>query len=386
VDHDVRRSTRTHADEIRLWRPGEQPVPDWMPPHIVGNIAANGTFEVATDRGHVRVHPGSTVIERCGAVWVRPLDETEAFVRDLEKNGSAALNNVGPGKASRFGAAVTRKRNAESPEELAQRPRYPPAIGSLPSIEWIHINRLSIDSQYQRSTENMASQRLIANIAAKFDWRLCSPLVVSRRADEVLAIIDGQHRWRAARLRGDIPQLPCCVFRYEDMKEEARMFIVANRARKPISRLDDYYAALAAADEDAIEIEQIVRAAGFSVSRATSSTAWRPSEIAFTSGIAKAIRRSGVPVAADALNKLSLAFREQKLQQGGALFGALVDILSKPSPEFDPDRLMSALSTRKADEWGQFVVGIIAGSAREARMRDAIMAAYEKVPVKIKKK
>ncbi len=34
------------------------------------------------------------------------------------------------------------------------------------------------------------------------------------------------------------------------------MFIVANRARKPINRLDDYLAALAAADEDALKIER----------------------------------------------------------------------------------------------------------------------------------
>src|SRR5882757_2000324 len=388
MDCDVRLSTRTHADEIRVWQHGELPLPEWIPPHIIGNIAANGTFEVVTERGHVRVHPGNTVIERCGTVWVCPLDETPSFIKALRKNGSAALNNIGPGKASRFGSAVASKSNGEpaTAEGMVQRPRYAaPPIGSLPSIEWVHIKRLSIDSQYQRSTENSASRRLIGNIAAKFDWRLCSPLVVSRRADEALAIIDGQHRWRAACLRDDIPQLPCCVFRYEDMKEEARMFIVANRARKPINRLDDYYAALAAADEDAIEIERIVRTAGFSISRNTSAAAWRPGEIAFTSGISKAIRRFGVAIASEALTSLSLAFRDQKLQHGGALFGALVEILSKPVTDFDPGRLLSALRTHNADEWGQYVTGIIAGHAREVTLRGAIMAAYEKVPAKVKK-
>lgn len=385
---DVRLSTRTHADEIRVWRHGELPMPEWIQPHIIRNVATNGTFEVATERGHVRVHPGNTVIERCGTVWVCPLDEAAAFVDSLRKNASAALNNIGPGKASRFGMRVTRKSNNKpaAAGESIQRPRYTAPVGSLPSIEWVHINRLSIDRQYQRSTENAASQRLIANIAVKFDWRLCSPLVVSRRTDDVLTIIDGQHRWRAVCLRDDIPQLPCCVFRYESMKEEARMFIVANRARRPINRLDDYYAALAAADEDAIEIEQIVRTAGFSISRSTSSTAWRPGEISFTSGIARAIRRFGPTIASAALTNLSRAFRDQKLQHGGALFGALVEILSKPGPDFDPDRLLSVLSARKADEWGQCVTGIIAGHAREAALRDAVMAAYEKVPAKAKKK
>ena len=388
MNFDVRLSTRTHADEIRVWRHGELPLPEWIQPHIIRDVATNGTFEVATERGHLRVHPGHTVIERCGAVWVCPLDEAAAFVDTLRKQESPALNNIGPGKVSRFGVGVTRKSNNKSAmaKETTQRPRHPAPVGSLPSIEWVHINRLSIDDQYQRSTENAASQRLIANIAAKFDWRLCSPLVVSRRTDDVLTIIDGQHRWRAACLRDDIPQLPCCVFRYENMKEEARMFIVANRARKPINRLDDYYAALAAADEDAIEIEQIVRAAGFSISRNTSSAAWRPGEIAFTSGISKAIRRFGATKTSSALVILSRAFRDQKLQHGGALFGALVEIFSKPAPDFDADRLLSALSARKADEWGKYVTGVIAGHTREATLRAAIMAAYEKVPANAKKK
>ena len=64
-----------------------------------------------------------------------------------------------------------------------------------------------------------------------------------------MVIIDGQHRWAAAVRRGDLLQLPCCLFTYDNPEDEARMFIVANRARKPMNRLDDFHAALAAADE-----------------------------------------------------------------------------------------------------------------------------------------
>lgn len=57
------------------------------------------------------------------------------------------------------------------------------------------------------------------------------------------------------------------------------MFIVANRARKPINRLDDFYAAVAAGDEDALEIQQLVTSAGLRVARNTSATGWRPGEV-----------------------------------------------------------------------------------------------------------
>jgi len=383
MTRDVRLSTRTRSDEIRLWRHGELPLPEWMPSHMIGDIALNGTFEVGTDGGHVRVHPGNTVIERHGSVCVCPTDEAPAYLESLKRTASAALNNIGPGKSSRFGTGSTQSKGRKHKTITEpQRPRYPAPIGCFPSIEWVHITRLSIDSTYQRSTDNSASRRLIASIAAKFDWRLCAPLVVSRRADDVLTIIDGQHRWMAVCQRDDIPQLPCCVFRYENMKEEARMFIVANRARKPINRLDDYYAALAAADEDALEIEQLVRAAGLRIARSTSFAGWRPGEIAFTSAIAKTIQRFGAPIASGALTNLAVAFHDQKLTHGGALFGALVRIMSKPCPDFDPDRLLSVLSTRNADEWGKCVTGISSGNEREVALRAAIMAAYESVPVK----
>lgn len=157
------------------------------------------------------------------------------------------------------------------------------------------------------------------------------------------------------------------------------MFIVANRARKPINRLDDYFAALAAADEDALEIQQLVAGAGLSIARNTSSAAWRPGEVAFTSAIANAIRRFGAEITSDALSTMAEAFPNQKLTHGGAIFGALVRIMSQPDPEFDPDRLMSTLQSRTIDEWGSFAVGLNGGDRRVAAFHDAIMDAYHKI-------
>jgi hypothetical protein len=124
-----------------------------------------------------------------------------------------------------------------------------------------------------------------------------------------------------------------------------------------------------------------VRAAGFCIARSTSCSAWRPGEIAFTSAIARTIQKFGAPIASGALTNLAVAFHDQKLTHGGALFGALVRIMSKPCPDFDPDRLLNALGTRTADEWGECVKGISSGNEREAALRVAIMSVYESVPV-----
>jgi hypothetical protein len=379
--HNQHLSTSIQGNKnIRIWTHGEFPMPDWVPQHMAGGIEPNGTFMLATELGRARVHLGNVIIERYGIVWVRAIDEAPDFVEGLKITAEQPNANVGPGKIRQFGTGGRTKSKAKrtTSEIIDRRPRYSPPIGSQPSIEWIHLSRLSIDDVYQRSTDNEASRRLIASIATKFDWRLCGPLVVSRRTDDTLTIIDGQHRWMAASKRGDIPQLPCCVFRYESIEEEARMFILANRARKPMNRLDDYFAALAAADEDALEIQQLVMDAGLRVSRNTSSTAWGPGEIAFTAAIANSVRKFGPAITSAVLTNMAVAFPEQKLRHGGAIFGGLIRVMSRPGPDFDPDRLVRVLQTKTADEWGAYVVGLKGGDTRAMALRDAIIDAYDK--------
>jgi len=381
--HSRNPSFGAQGNGTRAWKYDKFPMPDWIQ-DLAGDIQSNGTFSLPTDSGHVRVHPGNIVIERAGSLWVRSGDEAAALLESFEQNTDSMIMNIGPGKACRFGTNATPKSRARIARQKTANDRrgYPAPVGAPPSIEWIHLNMLSVDSAYQRSTENAASRRLIAGITAKFDWRLCAPLVVSRRAEDKLVIIDGQHRWLGACGRDDVPHLPCCVFKYKDMQEEARMFILANRARKPISRLDDFYAAVAAGDEDALEIQQLVADAGLRVARSSSSVGWHPGEVAFTSSIANAIRKFGPPITTAALKHMSAAFSDQKLLNGAAILGALAVILSKAEPDFEPDRLTRALRTRKLDEWGLVAAGLKCGDYRIAALRKAIMETYNKVALK----
>lgn len=371
----------THDKNVRAWTHGQLPMPDWILLHMAGGIEANGTFEIKTELGHVRVHPGNVIVEHGGIVWVCEHGEVDALMERLKLHANQAIPSIGPGKAHQFGSGGKSANRGKTggDKKKARRLAFQPPVGSLPSIEWVQLNRLSVDSTYQRSTDNETSRRLITSIATKFDWRLCTPLVVSRRSDDTLVIIDGQHRWMAVCMRSDTPQLPCCIFRYANIEEEARMFIVANRARKPISRLDDYYAALTAADEDAIEIHEIVTSAGLRIARNTSATAWRPGEIAFTSSIANAIRRFGPAITSAALTNMAVAFPNQKMTHGGAIFGGIVRIMSQPEPDFDPDQLVTVLQTRKADEWGLFAAGLHGGDRRVEALHDAIMTVYRKL-------
>lgn len=191
--------------EVRSWTNDGSFVPDWVRNQMSGDIASNRTFLISTPVGTVRVHLGDVVVEHQGQLWSRSPDEVPQLIEGFKAEVSLPIAAIGPGKAAQFGTKSKAGKGTRRGGERKIGFRLP--IGKMPSIEWVHTAELSVDQSYQRSIDNEGSRRLIASIAANFDWRLCAPLVVSRRSDGSKVIIDGQHRWAAAVRRGDLLQL-----------------------------------------------------------------------------------------------------------------------------------------------------------------------------------
>ena len=366
----------TARGDVQLWRQGSGPAPGWLMPWMIGRVEANGTFLIETPLGQQRVHRGYVVVEQAGDVYAWPAEEVDERVAELKDRvaaASRAANMVGPGKSLKTAIPPSRRSNHKRKIERVR--SYRPVRGAPPSIEWVSVADLLVDSDYQRSIENDTSQRLIAAIAAHWDWRLCMPLAVSRR-DDGRYVIDGQHRLAAARLRPDIPHLPCCIASYEGPADEAAMFVAANRARRAISRLDDFHAALVAGDEDAIEVNRIVMAAGLKVSRQTRSQAWLPGEVSFTSSIANVIGKHGDELVLEALSAMATAFEGQVFSNGSPVFLGLTRILVRPPEGLDRDRLFRALRMFDMKGWGSFVKDAKGTDMRAMAMRTAILEAY----------
>ncbi|MCJ2080783.1 DUF6551 family protein [Methylobacterium sp. J-090] len=363
--------TACQLGDVRNWTNDGSFIPDWVRMQMSGDVASNGTFLIVTLVGTARVHLGDVVIEHRGQLWSRSPEEVPQLIDGFDAEVSLPIAAIGPGKAAQFGtkskAGKGRTRGGE------RKIGFRPPIGKMPSIEWVHTTELSVDQSYQRSIDNEGSRRLIASIAANFDWRLCAPLVVSRRPDGSKVIIDGQHRWAAAVRRGDLLQLPCCLFTYDSPEDEARMFIVANRARKPMNRLDDFHAALAAGDEDALEIQRLVTEAGLRVARNTASTAWKAGEVAFTSSIAAALRRYGPPIVSAALTSIAEAYEARPLTYGASIFGALIKLFANPPEGFDPDDLVPTLRHFDMASLGEIIRGLNGGDTRTAAVHAAIL-------------
>ena len=360
-------------DNLRHWSNDGTPMPDWIRNALCGEPSPNGTFLIKTRVGAARVHLGHVVIEHRGDLWCRTPEEVSDLVAGFAAEDSNTVTAIGPGKSAQFGTMSKARQGKQA--SAAKRSTYRDAIGTPPSIEWVSVESLSFDPTYQRSIDNAGSRRLIGSIAANFDWRLFAPMIVSRRPDGTKVIIDGQHRWAAAVRRGDLPHLPCCLFTYETPEDEARMFILANRARKSMNRLDDFYAALAAADEDALEIQRLVTDAGLTVSRNMSAVARQPGEITFTSSIAAALRRHDEPVVSAALTALSEAFEGVALAQGSSVFNALVSMFSDPPCDFDPDGLVQALRRVDSEGFRNIIRDLQGSEDRAAALKTAITAA-----------
>lgn len=236
-----------------------------------------------------------------------------------------------------------------------------PPLGRMPVPAFIPPSELQVDPAYQRSLDTRASQKLILDIAINWHWDMCQMLVVARRPDGGLFVIDGQHRLAAARLRGDIGQLPCVVVDHASAASEAQNFVAINQKRKPLSRLDVFQAALASGNPVAEAINAAMEDAGLTFTRMNNPAQWKPGMVSNIAGIQHGWHRHGAAVSRAAMLVLAQGFKGQKLQYAGTIYPGIVAVCAKEMPPtggtdhvFAGDRfsrLCAMLSRRSQAQW-----------------------------------
>lgn len=203
--------------------------------------------------------------------------------------------------------------------------KFKAAKGRMPTLQFCRPSELRIDPAYQRDVSNGASQTLIRRIAENWNWDLCQPLVVARRVDltERLFVIDGQHRLEAARVRGDIDQLPCVIVSYGSAADEAANFVALNQVRRPLSGLDLFKAAIASGDEEACAIMAAMEAAGLSLAPHINWISWKPGMVSQVGAVRQAWRKHGPAATSEALQVLATAWAGKVLAYAGTVFPGL---------------------------------------------------------------
>lgn len=228
-------------------------------------------------------------------------------------------------------------------------------VDKIDVLDWGTIQSLPMSSlvsfEYNRPVRDPHWKK----IAKHFNPSECDALVVNRRADGTLALIDGQHR-KMALLAVFGPEVtwPCRVVRGLTFQQEAEMFRALNEQRRPVTVVERFNAALLAKDQEAMEIESIVKNSGYKLS--LNGTQMR--------------RQGGVGciVAAGTLLQIHRSYREGMLAEvlgiireaygtkvgpSGEILRAIASFLSTYHDEFDRNRLLLVLGRLPLSTWEQ---------------------------------
>lgn len=162
-------------------------------------------------------------------------------------------------------------------------------------LSWLSKGLIDVDLDYQRNT----NQAKVLDIARNWSWVACGTITVADR-DGTFYAIDGQHRVAAARLRSDITNLPCVIFKVDGVRAEAEGFLAANTGRKPLTGIDKYRAKILTADEATVALSGLLDRAGYTV-RNSSDKATAKAVAMFAKLAARDL---------DALNKVFMVFAE----------------------------------------------------------------------------
>jgi hypothetical protein len=138
-------------------------------------------------------------------------------------------------------------------------------LGQKPELRWIKLTQLYIPTEYQRSVRSDASAKNINYIKNHFNWADCGALIVCplpHANPPQYAVIDGQHRFRAAESHGGIDELPCVVIGGRGASEQARNFVTINSKRVKLHPLQEYQAAVVAGEPDAVALQAILDKCG----------------------------------------------------------------------------------------------------------------------------
>jgi hypothetical protein len=127
--------------------------------------------------------------------------------------------------------------------------------------EMLELCKLQVDREYQRFQSKLAVKRLIDH----YCHLALDPILVGRRSDGSLWIVDGQSR-RDMGLAFNWRVIEAKTFKSSGRAHEAHLFKICNMNRRGMKLADLYKACLTAGDQETLEIDALVRKHGLLVS------------------------------------------------------------------------------------------------------------------------
>jgi hypothetical protein len=221
----------------------------------------------------------------------------------------------------------------------------------LLELAWLPVDKLGVDTRYQRTLESRRSQKLIEDIAERFRWSAFQAVLATIDAAQRAAgrtgwlVIDGQHRVEAARRRG-ITHVPAVVVSAASIEEQAAAFVHANTDRVSVNAFALHHARRAAGDPGARATDALCRKAGVTIPRyPIPADKLAPRQTLALGTVAQLPKLYGDATALIALKTVADAWGERP----GAVRAAIIRAVAKLVHEAEPAlRAATAESIRKA--------------------------------------
>lgn len=161
---------------------------------------------------------------------------------------------------------------------------------------------------YQRTKQHARARK----IAREFSEEAFEPLIVGKREDGSMWIVDGQTRWEAAKIMG-MKTVACRVFLSRGIEHEAEVFAKTNKNRQAMKRIQTFFALLAMKHPPTVDTYNIVVENGFTIThygkKWPSIRAVAKVEDAYASGILEKVLvavRESWPTKKEALSELTI--------------------------------------------------------------------------------
>lgn len=120
-------------------------------------------------------------------------------------------------------------------------------------FEELEVSKLMIDPTVQGALQGKRVEKIIND----FREDQVGILIVSRRKNGQLVVLDGFHRSTALKRLG-IEKAMCQVYEDLSLKEEAEKYLYLNKERKQPRAVDDYKVSLVAGDQTILTIQSIL--------------------------------------------------------------------------------------------------------------------------------
>ncbi|MCZ1075065.1 DUF6551 family protein [Rhodococcus sp. A5(2022)] len=205
-------------------------------------------------------------------------------------------------------------------------------------IDVIPVGAMFADPTYQRELDHRRAERM----ARDWNRRLVGVLEVSDRGEDTApryAIINGQHRWAAARTVDADMQLAATVHTGLTPEGEAKLFFDIDAKTRQLTTWDRWHARSAAGDATVTAIERIAAECGLAVTQDPG-----PKNLQCCAALERIWNRSAPEVLADTLVLVLDVWPGDESAKKAVVIEGIALVLDKYALDLDSRRLADAMS------------------------------------------